>query len=123
MDRDEDGLILPKKLINPCLQSKDRQNLHRELMFNQKVGKTVLNQKSELQKALQRQKERQFLAAHYETQSTPSLHQELGKVITERAQKIESSSKDVDSSQNNSEFNEEYLKARAKLRASNKIQA
>lgn len=33
----EDGLILPKKLVNPCLDSSDRQNLHRELLFNQKV--------------------------------------------------------------------------------------
>lgn len=34
---DEEGLILPKKLINPCLESRDRQNLHRELLFNNKV--------------------------------------------------------------------------------------
>lgn len=34
---DSQGLIVPKKLINPCLESNDRQNLHRELMFNQKV--------------------------------------------------------------------------------------
>lgn len=35
--RDEEGLIIPKKLINPCLESSDRQNLHRELLFNQKM--------------------------------------------------------------------------------------
>lgn len=35
--RNEEGLILPKKLINPCLESTDRQNLHRELLFNQKM--------------------------------------------------------------------------------------
>lgn len=34
---DSDGLILPKKLMNPCLESKDRKDLHRELMFNNKV--------------------------------------------------------------------------------------
>jgi hypothetical protein len=33
----DEGLILPKKLINPCLESKERLDLHRELMFNQKV--------------------------------------------------------------------------------------
>lgn len=33
----EDGLILPKKLVNPCLESKERQDLHRELLFNQKM--------------------------------------------------------------------------------------
>ena len=33
----EEGLILPKKLVNPCLESKERQDLHRELLFNQKT--------------------------------------------------------------------------------------
>lgn len=33
----EDGLILPKKLHNPCADSSDRQSLHRELLFNQKM--------------------------------------------------------------------------------------
>jgi hypothetical protein len=86
----------------------------------------VLNQKTELQKALQKQKERQLLAAHqHETQqhqhALSPLHQELGKIITERAQKLESlSSKEIENASNASEFNEEYLKARAKLRASNK---
>jgi hypothetical protein len=37
MNRNEEGLIVPKKLINPCMESKDRQDLHRELLFNQKV--------------------------------------------------------------------------------------
>lgn len=31
------NLIAPKKLHNPCLESADRKNLHRELMFNQKM--------------------------------------------------------------------------------------
>lgn len=35
--RDANGQIIPKKIINPCLDSIDRQNLHRELMFNQKM--------------------------------------------------------------------------------------
>ncbi|KAG5682002.1 hypothetical protein PVAND_011398 [Polypedilum vanderplanki] len=115
--QNEEGLILPKKLINPCLESKDRQDLHRELLFNQKIGKNVLNQKSELQKVLQRQKERQFIAAHhFESQANSSpLQQELGKVITERAQKLENtSSKDVDNNSNHSS-ELEFLKIRAKL--------
>lgn len=35
--RDDEGLVLPKKLRNPVLESSDRQNLHRELLFNQKM--------------------------------------------------------------------------------------
>lgn len=51
---DEDGLILPKKLINPCLESKDFKDLHRELKINQRIGKDVLHQKSELTKVLEK---------------------------------------------------------------------
>uniref|UniRef100_A0A1B0FMC6 Uncharacterized protein n=1 Tax=Glossina morsitans morsitans TaxID=37546 RepID=A0A1B0FMC6_GLOMM len=43
---DAEGLILPKKLINPCLESTDRKQLHRELKFTTKMGINVLNQKS-----------------------------------------------------------------------------
>lgn len=35
--RDANGQIIPKKIINPCVDSIDRQRLHRELMFNQKM--------------------------------------------------------------------------------------
>lgn len=34
---DGGGLIAPRRLINPCLESSPRQDLHRELMFNQKM--------------------------------------------------------------------------------------
>lgn len=33
----EEGLILPRKPQNPCVDDKDRQNLHRELLFNKKM--------------------------------------------------------------------------------------
>ncbi|XP_058801465.1 leiomodin-2 isoform X2 [Phymastichus coffea] len=52
-----DGLILPRKPYNPCLTSTNHKDLHRELLFNQKMGKNVLNQKSELQRALERHRE------------------------------------------------------------------
>jgi len=117
--RNEEGLILPKKLINPCLESTDRQNLHRELLFNQKIGKAVLNQKTELQRALEKQKERHVIAAQNEmNKDCQSIHGELGKVIMERAQK--NKTKDEQNTCNTNEFNEEYLKARAKLRGCNK---
>lgn len=31
------GLIMPRKLANPVLESADRKSLHRELLFNQKM--------------------------------------------------------------------------------------
>lgn len=33
----EDGLVIPKKLANPCLESSGKKDLHRELLFNQKT--------------------------------------------------------------------------------------
>ena len=33
---DESELIQPRKLVNPCLESKERQDLHREMIFNKK---------------------------------------------------------------------------------------
>jgi hypothetical protein len=32
-----DGLILPRKPYNPCLTSSNHKDLHRELLFNQKM--------------------------------------------------------------------------------------
>lgn len=48
----EDGLILPRKLINPFTETKEKKDLQRELLFNQKIGKNVLDQKSELEKVM-----------------------------------------------------------------------
>lgn len=55
----EEGLVIPKKPQNPCLESSERQNLHRELLFNQKIGKSVIGQKTELQKTFEKLREDQ----------------------------------------------------------------
>ena len=34
---DEDGLVVPKKLFNPCKESRECQNLHREIRWNAKA--------------------------------------------------------------------------------------
>ncbi|KAM7308929.1 uncharacterized protein ISCGN_012560 [Ixodes scapularis] len=53
----EDGLIVPRKPLNPCAESAERKNLHKELLFNQKIGKNVLGQKTELQKVMEKMKD------------------------------------------------------------------
>lgn len=121
---DSQGLIVPKKLANPCLESMDRQNLHRELMFNQKMGKSVLNQKSELQRALEKQKERQVLAAQNvakQQAQEQTISNELGRVIMQRAARLEQKSLAAAAAGSQQDqpdsINPEYLNARAKLRA------
>ncbi|XP_053689584.1 protein FAM107B [Sabethes cyaneus] len=125
---DAQGLIVPKKLINPCAESMDRQNLHRELMFNQKMGKNVLNQKSELQRALEKQKERQVLAAQNlakQQAQENTIANELGRVIMQRAARLEQKSLAAAAAGSQQDqpdsINPEYLNARAKLRATTAV--
>ena len=33
----DEGLIIPRKLYNPVVDNAERQNLHKELLFNQKM--------------------------------------------------------------------------------------
>ncbi|XP_020812328.1 protein FAM107B isoform X1 [Drosophila serrata] len=120
---DQDGLILPKKLINPCMENTDRKELHRELKFNARIGKSVLNQKSELQRAYDKQKERHAAAEQHSPDTEivggiPGLKGELGRVIMERAQKHEAAAQkqDQEDAEERQYVNPEYLNVRAKLR-------
>lgn len=73
-------------------------------------GKNVLNQKSELARAFEKQKEKCILVAKQE-ESKSTLANELQRVISER-----SSRQEKNEPQKSHEFNEEYLKARQNLR-------
>lgn len=80
----------------------------------------MLNQKSELQKVLQKHKERQIIQAgeaQRQQQHEHGLNGELERVIMQRAQRIESlqnGGNHQDEADN--QLNPEYLNARAKLR-------
>ncbi|TDG44846.1 hypothetical protein AWZ03_008743 [Drosophila navojoa] len=117
---DAEGLILPKKLINPCMENTDRKELHRELKFNARIGKSVLNQKSELQRAYEKQKERHAAAIEQHSPETElaGLKGELGRVIMERAQKhgAAAQKQDAEDAEERQYVNPEYLNVRAKLR-------
>lgn len=82
----EDGLIVPRKPVNPCLESAERKSLHRELLFNQKIGRNVLGQKSELQKALEKVKDDQKKKELEEERQTK--RSALEKRLEEQANKI-----------------------------------
>ena len=57
-DIENDELIKPRKLSNPCVESRERMALHKELLQNYKGGKNVL-EKPELTKILGQRKEKQ----------------------------------------------------------------
>lgn len=90
-------------------------------------GKSVLNQKSELQRAYEKQKERHAAAEQQhqlQQQHSPEvelagLKGELGRVIMERAQKHNAATaqkQDADDADERQYVNPEYLNVRAKLR-------
>ncbi|XP_063230281.1 actin-associated protein FAM107A [Bacillus rossius redtenbacheri] len=109
-----EGLILPRKPANPCLESSDHKNLHRELLFNHRIGKNVLNQKSELQKALEKHKELQLKKELQQQQE--SSKSVLERVIEERAKRLEMLQKPEGEAKSPNGA-PEFLQVHAKLRA------
>ncbi|KOX75084.1 hypothetical protein WN51_13391 [Melipona quadrifasciata] len=94
-----DGLILPRKPFNPCLTSSNHKDLRRELLFNQKVGRNVLNQKSELQRALEKQREaasRREAERNREESFKDDPRTALQRAIEQRAKHIEMASFDIE---------------------------
>ncbi|XP_071875262.1 uncharacterized protein [Bombus fervidus] len=112
-----DGLILPRKPYNPYLTSSNHKDLRRELLFNQKVGKNVLNQKSELQRALEKQREaasRREAERNREENYKDDPRTALQRAIEQRAKHIEMA---LEQSQRTTEPPSNLLvTARAKLR-------
>lgn len=115
---DEDVLIQPKKLINPCMQSKERRDLHKELLFNHKHGKNVLK-KPELEKVLQQRKEAQRIK-EWDEQKSVNKRTSLELMLEERKNRL---SQEEDKGEKlkhaNAEFESrpEYLKVHAKIHA------
>ncbi|XP_059471167.1 ensconsin [Neocloeon triangulifer] len=113
--KDGEGLIMPRKPANPCLDSDDHKSLHRELMFNKKVGKNVLNQKSELQRAMEKHRDQ---AARKEAEKEKLNNKTaFEKVIEERARRLESHEKEEEAEHNGQNAKPEFLQVHAKLRA------
>ncbi|KAK4875924.1 hypothetical protein RN001_012346 [Aquatica leii] len=107
----EEGLIIPRKPPNPNLENTERQNLHRELLFNQKIGKNVLNQKSELQRALEKHKDN-VAKKEFEHHLSLQTH-ELDKALADRVKRRQGA---VVVENDDKVLSKEFLEARAKLR-------
>jgi len=112
---DMDGMILPKRLINPCVDSRDHKDLHRELLLNQRMGVDVLNKKSDLKKELERRKQRQTLREKEEQKKAKkTVFEEVLDVQAQKLKKVESERKkaiDIQKSE------PEFLKVHSKIRA------
>ncbi|XP_078275560.1 protein FAM107B [Rhinoraja longicauda] len=79
-DEDCGELIKPRKLVNPVKTSKNHQDLHREMVINQKRG-IALPSKPELQQVMEQRKRDQVVKQRKEEQSLKrsDLEQELMK--------------------------------------------
>merc|ERR1712048_462435 len=78
--KDENGLILPRKIVNPCIQSPFRRDLNREIRWNTDKGINVLNTKSELEKAFAKHK-KNLNEKKKEQESAESFTGEFQKMI------------------------------------------
>merc|ERR1712048_935762 len=86
--KDENGLILPRKIVNPCIQSPFRRDLNREIRWNTDKGINVLNTKSELEKAFAKHK-KNLNEKKKEQETAESFTGEFQKMIAERARRLE----------------------------------
>lgn len=117
---DENGLVVPKKLFNPCTDSRECQNLHREIRWNAKAGIDVLNTKSELERAMEKRKRnRKEQEKLHEQQASKTPFQKMLEDRAKRLEKIESqtnSDGSEDSGHCSPEPESEFLKVHAQLR-------
>ena len=113
-DYDEEGLIIPKKLPNPVLDSRDHKDLKKEILWNKKAGINVLDKKTDLQKHMEKRgrnnEEKNRKVEEEETNKTP-----LQKMFDAKGIKPQTDDEGGITPEN-SEKNE-YLDMRGKLKA------
>merc|ERR1712038_2029279 len=83
--KDENGLILPRKIANPCVESPFKRDLHREIKWNSDKGINVLNNKTELEKAFAKHKK----SLDEKRKEQEQDEDEFKKMIAERAKRLE----------------------------------
>ncbi|XP_038124826.1 protein FAM107B isoform X1 [Cyprinodon tularosa] len=115
LDGDCEELIKPKKLINPVKSSRNHQDLHRELIMNQKRGLAPQN-KPELQKVLENRKREQVIKAQKEEQEAHKKLSDLEIELMKRQQKLEQLELEQQKMQEEQENTPEFVKMKGNLR-------
>ncbi|XP_047209162.1 protein FAM107B isoform X1 [Girardinichthys multiradiatus] len=115
LEGDCDELIQPKKLINPVKGSRNHQDLHRELIMNQKRGLAPQN-KPELQKVLEKRKREQVIKAQKEEQEAHKKRSDLEIELMKRQQKLEQLEVEQQKIQEEQENTPEFVKMKGNLR-------
>ncbi|XP_018585980.1 protein FAM107B-like isoform X1 [Scleropages formosus] len=115
INEDCDELIKPKKLVNPVKTSRNHQDLHRELLMNQRRGLAPQN-KPELQKVLEKRKRDQVLRQQMEEQEAHKKHSDLEIELMKRQQKLEQLELQQQKDEEEQENTPEFVKMKSNLR-------
>ncbi|XP_052008278.1 protein FAM107B-like isoform X2 [Xyrauchen texanus] len=115
MDGDSEELIKPQKLINPVKTSRNHQDLHRELLMNQKRGLAPQN-KPELQKVMEKRKRDQVLKAQKEELEAHKRRSDLEIELMKRRETLEQLELENDKIEEEQENTPEFIKMKSNLR-------
>nr|XP_021156273.1 protein FAM107B isoform X1 [Columba livia] len=114
IDDDNPELIRPQKLINPVKSSRNHQDLHRELLMNQKRGLAPQN-KPELQKVMEKRKRDQVIKQQKEEEAQKK-KSDLEIELLKRQQKLEQLELEQQKIQEEQENAPEFVKVKGNLR-------
>ncbi|EPY75800.1 hypothetical protein CB1_001561001 [Camelus ferus] len=110
---DNPELIRPQKLVNPVKTSRNHQDLHRELLMNQKRGLAPQN-KPELQKVMEKRKRDQVIKQKEEEAQKKKSDLEIE--LLKRQQKLEQLELEKQKLQEEQENAPEFVKVKGNLR-------
>uniref|UniRef100_A0A8C0NB58 Family with sequence similarity 107 member B n=1 Tax=Canis lupus familiaris TaxID=9615 RepID=A0A8C0NB58_CANLF len=113
IEDDNPELIRPQKLVNPVKTSRNHQDLHRELLMNQKRGLAPQN-KPELQKVMEKRKRDQVIKQKEEEAQKKKSDLEIE--LLKRQQKLEQQELEKQKLQEEQENAPEFVKVKGNLR-------
>ncbi|XP_007532131.1 protein FAM107B isoform X1 [Erinaceus europaeus] len=113
IEDDNPELIRPQKLVNPVKSSRNHQDLHRELLMNQKRGLAPQN-KPELQKVMEKRKRDQVIKQKEEEAQKKKSDLEIE--LLKRQQKLEQLELEKQKLQEEQENAPEFVKVKGNLR-------
>ncbi|XP_067907733.1 protein FAM107B-like isoform X2 [Heterodontus francisci] len=112
---DNPDLIRPKKLLNPVKASRSHQELHRELLMNQKRGVGTEN-KPELQRVLEYRRRDQLIRQRKEEEEAQKKKSPFELQLQKRQQRLEQLEREQERSGEEQENAPEFIKVKENLR-------
>ncbi|XP_048110430.1 protein FAM107B isoform X1 [Alosa alosa] len=110
---EEDDLIKPKKLVNPVKASRSHQELHRELLMNQKRG---VEPKPELQRVLEQRKREQMIKQRKQEDEARKKISPLEQELLKRRRELEELEREQEQQETGNQNAPEFIKVKENLR-------